>query len=306
MDKAPIVLFVYNRIEHTKITIEALKNNIYADESDLYIFSDGPKNEGAFEKVNEIRKILRNISGFRNVYIIEREKNYGLADNIISGVTEIVNKYKKVIVLEDDIVTSKYFLKFMNDSLDRYENNNEVMSVSGYISPIKSDNLPDSFFLPWFECWGWGTWKRSWDFFERNPQKLLLSINFKQINFINVNKSFPLMWNQVIDNYTNRIKTWAIFFHIVICENEGKVLYPKGSLCNNIGFDGSGENCNVCNAYNVELNNSPQVVFPEVIENDKRAMNSLISFYKKQVNIFSRVKLFIKRLYYYIYLHLFF
>ena len=143
MDKAPIVLFVYNRIEHTKITIEALKNNIYADESDLYIFSDGPKNEGAFEKVNEIRKILRNISGFRNVYIIEREKNYGLADNIISGVTEIVNKYKKVIVLEDDIVTSKYFLKFMNDSLDRYENNNEVMSVSGYISPIKSDNLPD-------------------------------------------------------------------------------------------------------------------------------------------------------------------
>ena len=114
------------------------------------------------------------------------------------------------------------------------------------------------------------------------------------------------MWNQVIDNYTNRIKTWAIFFHIVICENEGKVLYPKGSLCNNIGFDGSGENCNVCNAYNVELNNSPQVVFPEVIENDKRAMNSLISFYKKQVNIFSRVKLFIKRLYYYIYLHLFF
>lgn len=304
MDKAPIVLFVYNRIEHTQKTIEALQKNIFADFSDLYVFSDGPKNEEASLQVKEIRKFLSNVSGFRSVNIIERETNLGLAENIISGVTEIINKYNRVIVLEDDIVTSKYFLQFMNESLDKYEFYNEVMSISGYLSPINKTNLPDSFFLPWFECWGWATWKRSWDFFDRNPEKLLHRLTLKQINYINENKSFPQLWDQVINNYTNRMKTWAIFYHVVICENFGKVLYPKDSLCKNIGFDGSGENCAISNTFDVELKDGYHINFPELLEYNELAIDSLIDFNNSRLNNIIRMKLFIKRIIFYIFMHL--
>ena len=121
MNLAPIILFVYNRPEHTKKTLESLKINELASESSLFIFSDGSKNENDKKSVDEVRKYISTISGFKEIKIILREKNLGLADSVISGVTEVIEKYGKAIVLEDDIVTSKYFLKFMNEALDFYE-----------------------------------------------------------------------------------------------------------------------------------------------------------------------------------------
>lgn len=114
MKLAPITLFVYNRPDHTNKTIEALKKNKFAKESELFIFSDGPKKQEDASKVKEVRKYLKTIDGFNDVFIKESEKNKGLANSIISGVTEVINKYRKVIVLEDDLITSPVFLEYMN------------------------------------------------------------------------------------------------------------------------------------------------------------------------------------------------
>ena len=133
---APIVLFVYNRPWHTRQTVEALQQNELANESELFIFSDEAKDEMATKHVNDIRDYIRTIDGFKNIEIIERDKNFGLAKSIISGVTEIINQYGTVIVLEDDLVTSPYFLQYMNDALVFYEKEDRVVSVMGYCSPV--------------------------------------------------------------------------------------------------------------------------------------------------------------------------
>ena len=138
---APIVLFVYNRPWHTQQTVEALQKNELAAESDLYIFADGPKTAND-EKVNEVRKYIKTITGFKSVTIFEKEKNCGLANSVIAGVTEIINKFGEVIVVEDDIVTSKYFLKFINEALDFFANDPKIFSISGYTYSDKIMKIP--------------------------------------------------------------------------------------------------------------------------------------------------------------------
>lgn len=162
---APIALFVYNRLNHTQRTITALQQNSLAQESELYIFSDGPKDEAGVEKVETIRKYLKTISGFKSVHIKERPENWGLAKSIIEGATEIVGQFGKIIVLEDDIVTSPHFLKYLNEALDLYQNEEKVISVHGYIYPVKQV-LPETFFLRGADCWGWATWQRGWRLFQ--------------------------------------------------------------------------------------------------------------------------------------------
>lgn len=168
MKLAPITLFVYNRPDHTNKTIEALKKNKFAKESELFIFSDGPKKQEDASKVKEVRKYLKTIDGFNDVFIKESEKNKGLANSIISGVTEVINKYRKVIVLEDDLITSPVFLEYMNFLLNRYEAEKKVYSVTGYNHPEKIMKIPkdykyDIYFNPRASSWSWGTWKDRWD-----------------------------------------------------------------------------------------------------------------------------------------------
>jgi len=143
MKLSPIVLFVYNRPEHTKKTIEALQKNELAKDSELFIYYDGPKNEDIKEKVNEVREYIKGIQGFKKITIIERDKNFGLANNMIQGVSEIFNTFEKVIVLEDDLVTSKYFLKFMNSTLEFYNGIDKIFVVSGYSHNVK---IPKKYF----------------------------------------------------------------------------------------------------------------------------------------------------------------
>jgi GT2 family glycosyltransferase len=166
MELAPIVLFTYNRPVHTKQTIDALLKNTLATDSDIIIFSDYPKTEKVVESVKQTREYLKTIKGFRSIKIIERNENFGLANNIIDGVTTVVNQYGKIIVLEDDLLTSPYFLRYMNEALMLYENEKDVVCIHGYIYPVKQ-KLPDTFFLRGADCWGWATWKHGWDIF--NP-----------------------------------------------------------------------------------------------------------------------------------------
>lgn len=238
----PVIIFTYNRLEHTVKTISALAENVGADETEVFIYSDGWKNDGDKKKVQSVRNYLHSLDGFNEIHIIERETNIGLADNIIDGITSVINKYGKAIVVEDDIVTSKWFLKYMKDALIKYEKTDRVMAVSGYLPPIETEGLPQSFFTEVFECeGGWGTWERCWSKFERNPEKLIRETTKENIHRININNSVN-NWQQVRLNDKQVIRTWAIFFHALIVKSNGLVLNNRVYLSANIGKDGTGEN----------------------------------------------------------------
>ena len=244
IDLAPIALFVYNRPNHTMQTIESLSSNILANESDIYIFSDNAKNKDEEYNINKVRSLIKNIKGFKSLTIIEREFNYGLAKSIIDGVTEVINKYGKIIVLEDDVVTSPYFLKFMNDALNIYKNKEQIWGVSGRQYPISSVNLPDAFFLDHISCTGWGTWDYKWIYYNKNPDIYLQKISSKKDIYKFNHYGSSNIYSQLNLNKNGKINTWAIFWEAEIFINNGLFLFPSKSLINNIGFDKSGVHCN--------------------------------------------------------------
>lgn len=243
MTLAPIVLFVYNRPEHTQKTVEALQKNFLTKESELFIFSDGPKNELDAIKVREVRNYLKTISDFKSVYIAEKNKNLGLANSIISGVTEIINKYGKIIVMEDDLVSSKYFLQYMNDALDLYKNEEKVISIHGYIYPLKNklkEKLPEIFFLKGADCWGWATWERGWDLFESDSGKLLKELEERNLlREFDFDGSYPYS-NMLRRQIEGQNDSWAIRWYASAFLLEKLTLYPRESLIKNIGQDNSG------------------------------------------------------------------
>jgi len=277
---APIVLFVYNRPWHTKQTIEALQKNELARDSELFIYSDAPKNKKVEKQVKEVRNYIKTISGFKKVTIIERDKNYGLAKNIIEGVTEIVNKYGKIIVLEDDLITSPYFLRFMNEALNFYENEEKVMHISGYMYPINNEGLNDVFFIKPTSCWGWATWKRAWKFFKKDVDFYLKVFTKKIIKDFNLNNSYDY-FSQIVDNKKGKIDTWAIFWYASVYLRGGLSLHPKESFVKNIGFDGTGAYCGKSDVFNVELKSDFDIKFTTKIEEDLEARKRLEEFFRK-------------------------
>ncbi len=239
MTPAPIALFVYNRLSHTRETVDALRKNILASESDLFVFSDGPKNEEGRAKVEELRVYLKTITGFKSTTVVEREKNMGLAQSIITGVTDIVGCFGTVIVVEDDLVTSPYFLSYMNQGLELYKDEPKVASIHGYMYPTKAE-LPQTFFIKGADCWGWATWKRAWDVFESNGTKLLNEIESKNLghefNFDNMFMYTEMLKGQI----EGRNNSWAVRWYASAFLKNMLTLYPGKSLVQNIGFDGSG------------------------------------------------------------------
>lgn len=283
MHLAPIVLFAYNRPQHTLQTLEALSKNKLAKDSVLYIYADGPKSnakEKEIASIEETRKVIRLKQWCGEVHIIESEANKGLADSIISGVTDIVNKYGSIIVLEDDIVTAPLFLTYMNEALKLYENEDKVMHISGFLPyTTGAEKLPDTFFLRFMSCWGWATWKSAWS-------QLIMDIDYlydalpKRTDFDDYNLNGVLNhFSQVELNRNGQLKTWAIKWYSTIFLNEGLCLYPKRSLVENIGFDGSGENT-ICTdgSFNVELATKINVS-PIKIKESKYAKEYLRRFY---------------------------
>lgn len=242
MKLAPIALFVYNRLEHTRMTVESLKKNELAEDSDLVIFSDAAKTLDASTAVSDVRAYIKTVSGFRSIIVVERDENYGLARSIIDGVTSLINEYGRIIVLEDDLVTSPYFLRYMNDALEIYQNEEKVMHISGYMFPIDVSNIPETFFLRTASCWGWGTWQRAWVRFDKNPQYLLSDYSNQKIACFNMDGAYDF-WSQVVQNGKGLINTWAIFWYAAVFELGGLCLHPAYSMVNNIGHDNSGEHC---------------------------------------------------------------
>jgi hypothetical protein len=238
---APIILFVYNRPWHTRNTVEALQKNTLASQSDLYIFSDGAKRKKDEGNVEKVRSYVSSITGFKSVTIKESGSNKGLAKSIIEGVTELLSQSDSVIILEDDLVTSPYFLSFMNQALNVYNDDDRVVCINGYFYPSGAD-LPQSFFLRGADCQGWATWKRAWSLFNPNGKFLLGELKRKRLcREFNYNNSYN--FTRMLDRQQKGlIESWAIRWYASAFIQGKLTLYPGQSFIKNIGFDNSGTN----------------------------------------------------------------
>ncbi len=244
---APIVLFVYNRLDHTQGVIDTLSKNSLAKESELYIFSDAAKNESGREKVNAVRAFVCDKTwhnNFKKVTIIEAEQNKGLAKSIIAGVTKIIHEYQRVIVLEDDLVLSPYFLNYMNEALDFYEKEENIWSISGYSFPMKCmKEYPHDVFYSYRGCsWGWATWSDRWNLVDWDVKDYqALSRDPEWIK--KFNRGGGDMFQMLTNQMEGRINSWAIRWCFTQSNLEKYTVYPKISYIGNEGCDGSGTNC---------------------------------------------------------------
>jgi hypothetical protein len=237
MPLAPIILFCFNRPENTKNTLEALSQNNLANQSILIIYCDGPK-KGTSDKdlklIEEVRALVDKEQRFKKVKVIKRSENMGLANSIITGVTDVVNEYGSVIVLEDDILCSKYFLDFMNESLGKYKNNSKVFSIGACNYFAIGKDIPESFALPVADCLGWATWKNRWDLFESDSQKLITQIEEKDLV-----KEFSLLgyydfFGMLKLQSEGKINSWAIRWQAVIFLNNMLTIYPNPSVTQHV------------------------------------------------------------------------
>jgi GT2 family glycosyltransferase len=277
---APIVLFVYNRPEHTRKTLEALQNNQLAAQSKLIVYSDGPRSNRDRKKVEAVRKVLQEASGFKSIDLNVSEENRGLARSIIDGVTHVINEHGRVIVLEDDLVVSQYFLNYMNDALDYYASIEKVMHISGYWYPLKPGVKSETFLIRYPSSWGWATWDRAWRWFEKDPHALHEAFSKTDISRFNLDGAVDI-WEQVVHNLNGKANTWAVFWYATIFRKEGLCLYPTHTLVQNIGMDGSGQHCLVTKAYENKLSSMKVNDLTDVIEENKVALNCFKKFHTK-------------------------
>lgn len=295
---APIILFVYNRPVHTRQTVEALKKNALSTDSDLIIFSDAPKKPEVAEAVREVRQYIHQIEGFKSVTIVERETNIGLARSIIDGVTKVVNERERVIVLEDDLVVSPYFLSYMNMALETYQDEEKVMHISGYMFPVDNTDLPETFFLRTASCWGWGTWSRAWQHFEKHPKKLLGEYTEQTINRFNMDGTYNF-WAQVEQNERGLIDTWAVFWYACVFQKSGLCLHPNFSMANNIGHDGTGIHCGQTDTFTVQLSTKPVSYYERKLVENELALNRIKAFFSPtKPTFFSRVTRALRKRFY--------
>lgn len=288
---APIVFFTYNRASHAQKAIQSLLTNHEACESDLIIYCDGAKGIPDTDTVEKNRAYIRRIKGFKSVTIVEREKNWGLANSLTAGITEVVNKYGRVIVVEDDLIVAPYFLKYMNDALDKYESDERISAVSAFLNPVNRE-LPETFFLRYFACWGWATWKRGWDLFNPDANDLLQQFqSYNQFRVFTINFSVKF-YEMLRMQAEGRLDSWAIRFHASSFLADKLVLFPGKSMTAQTGFDGSGVHCGVDNEhYNVTLNTAPIHLCDEMpVKMSKKAYRTFERYYMGMLGRRGKIK----------------
>lgn len=289
-DLAPILLFVYNRPQHVKRALGSLLQNREAAASDLYVFSDAARSAEDAAAVEMVRKEIADIQGFRSVSVVERNENFGLARSIIEGVTSIVNRYGRVIVLEDDLVVSPYFLRFMNDALEVYKDEPRVGHIQA-CDFIQSPALPETFLIKWTGSWGWATWQRAWELFNPNGQELLDQLCerrlTKQFDF-NGKYGFTRMLRQQIERKNN---SWAIRWNASLFLADVLSLNVGRSLVSNEGLDGSGTNSVSLDPYRSALSLNPIEVRPiSPVEENLEARKAYERYYARTNSKWAKAK----------------
>lgn len=275
----PVVLFCYNRPDHLKQTLAALVQNEGSDETLVYVFSDGPKTAADVAKVIAVREMLAQVVGFKEFNIVEQPTNKGLANSVIEGVSSVLQQHAACIVLEDDLLTSPFFLRYMNEALRFYEDDQRIFSVSGYCPPLglPADYSLPSFLFPRINSWGWGTWRDRWkevdwkvgdffDFIGNKVQRRLLSQQGADL---------PVM---LLKQQEGHLSSWAIRFNQA-CFRSGRTnVYPVRSLVANIGADGSGRHMKVSAKFRSPM--SPSYLSPFPAEENQELALLFRRFYR--------------------------
>lgn len=278
---APILLFTYNRPAHTRQLIESLLTNEEAAESRLFVYSDAARNAADQEAVAEVRRHLHALTGFLSVEVTERTENQGLAANVIAGVTEQVNRYGRVIVLEDDLTVSPYFLRFMNDALNVYEDEPRVGHIQA-CDFTQDPSLPSTFLIKWTGSWGWATWKRAWQHFNPDGKALLQQLEDRKLTRIfdfGGTYGFTRMLRRQTEGKNN---SWAIRWNASLFLADILSLNVGRSLVQNNGFDGSGTNCGGGGLYSSSLRTEPlPVVKISPIKECEEARLSFARYYHR-------------------------
>lgn len=279
---APIIIFAYNRPDKLNNLLESLSRNKELNGSSLYFYIDHYKNKDDLKRNQEVIEIAKGFDKANSISVITSNSNLGLKANILRGVNETFEKYNEGIFLEDDLVVSDYFLKYMNNSLNIYKDNKKIFHISGYNTPNFSGDIESSYFTYYMSCWGWATWKDRWDQ-NKNFQKNLISKQNKfkraKFNIYGFEKDFE---SQLINNDKKLINTWAIYWSQFVFLSNAYCLNPVKSLVKNTGADSSGIHQGVTSAYEVDINNNEIKKFPKYVRfKIKNKLKTIYFYYKK-------------------------
>lgn len=288
---APIILFAFNRAEALKNTISSLLENSEAKDSIIYIFVDGARKnkEGEAEKVLAVQEYVKSVVGFKEIHYSFSEQNKGLANSIIDGVSCVINRYGRAIVLEDDLVFSSNFLAFMNAGLDKYENESKVFSICGYTNKVKvpSPYKADAYFCTRSSSWGWATWADRWD-----------SVDWDLKNwgkYAKMGRAFNRWGGSDCFRMLKSVRfgsgnSWAIRFCFAQFLQDKISLFPIVSKVKNDGFDGDGTNCKKWSRFKYEFDEigCKNFYYPLKIKLNKNIYKSAMSYHKLLIRIWSR------------------
>ena len=287
MTPTPIALFTYNRAEHTERVLNSLANCARLDECELHIYCDAPKREEHAASVEASRRVVREQAARFGATVIERDTNFGLARSIVEGVTDLCDRYGRVIVLEDDLVLSPSFIDFMLQALHLYADEQNVYQVSGYMFPVDQPKDADAFFLPLITSWGWATWRRAWRIFDWDASDALEKLKDpalrKQFDLQNTYPYTVMLENQL----KGETQSWGILFWWQVFKAHGLALHPRQSLVWNGGFDSTGTNCgdqgwSVEPGVDVVTNTTAAFEFPKNVAVHQEAFDNICHFLKKE------------------------
>lgn len=292
---APILLFVYNRPAHTRRLVESLLRNAEAAGSSLFIYSDAPRDESVRPAVDEVRRYVRSIRGVDRVEVVERTENWGLARSIIDGVSTALQRFDRVIVLEDDLVLSPYFLRFMNEALETYKDEPRVGHIQA-CDFTQDPSLPDTFLIKWTGSWGWATWRRAWKHFNPDGQALLDELERRRLthtfDFDGAYRYTRMLRRQV----EGKNNSWAIRWNASLFLADILSLNVGRSLVQNTGFDGSGTHCGGGGLYasTLWMKPLPVVRISPAVENPA-ARHAIARYYRRHFGFWAKAVRRIKR-----------
>lgn len=292
---APILLFVYNRPAHTRRLVESLLRNAEAAGSSLFIYSDAPRDESVRPAVDEVRRYVRSIRGFDRVEVVERTENWGLARSIIDGVSTALQRFDRVIVLEDDLVLSPYFLRFMNEALETYKDEPRVGHIQA-CDFTQDPSLPDTFLIKWTGSWGWATWRRAWKHFNPDGQALLDELERRRLTRtfdFDGAYHYTRMLRRQVEGKNN---SWAIRWNASLFLADILSLNVGRSLVQNTGFDGSGTHCGGGGLYasTLWMKPLPVVRISPAVENPA-ARHAIARYYRRHFGFWAKAVRRIKR-----------
>jgi len=297
MSFAPIAIFAYNRPAHLQKALDALAVNPEAIESNLHIFCDGPKpnsNSDNLKNINKVIKIAQTEDRFDKINAIVSDKNLGLSKSIINGVTKVIEEHGNIIVLEDDILVGKNFLKFMNEGLQFYKEEENVYGVTGYCFPSSKQIKQPTYFLPIISSWGYATWADRWEKINFNGYELLKEVLDRNLQN-DLNFGHLDYFQMLKDQVAGKNDSWAVRFYVSMYFNKGVFLFPDKPLLQNIGLDGSGFHCltlgeevkidndNFINTTDIDIEKLNLEVNPQIVKNIKKGNLNNNKFFMRSI-----------------------